>query len=252
MSRRLVIGDIHGGLLALKSVMETAEVTTEDEIIFLGDYVDGWADSFHLINYLIELNITHNCVFIRGNHDAWLEEFLVRGFPNPGWLANGGKSTLGAYEGISEEDRKKHSFFFRYLHNYYLTDDNIAFVHGGYVGHGGVKDSVNRAEDFYWDRSLLQVAVNHQAKFHDKKDKYDEFYPKILKPHKEIYVGHTNTLFFGSKKPFQVCNLWNLDTAAGYKGGKLTIMDVDSKKYWQSPLLEELYPTDPHTLYGRQ
>ncbi|MFZ0598180.1 MAG: metallophosphoesterase, partial [Flavobacterium sp.] len=43
--RTFVIGDIHGGLLALEQVMKKAEVTTEDTLIFLGDYVDGWSQS---------------------------------------------------------------------------------------------------------------------------------------------------------------------------------------------------------------
>ena len=41
MKRVLAIGDIHGGLKALQQVMKRAEVTPEDKLIFLGDYVDG-------------------------------------------------------------------------------------------------------------------------------------------------------------------------------------------------------------------
>jgi serine/threonine protein phosphatase 1 len=35
-------------------------------------------------------------------------------------------------------------------------------------------------------------------------------------------------------------NIWNLDTGAGFKG-RLTIMEVETKAYWQSDLLTELY-----------
>jgi serine/threonine protein phosphatase 1 len=63
--RTLVIGDIHGGLRALHQIMERAKVTKEDTLIFLGDYVDGWSQS-QVLDYLIELNTTNNCVFIRG------------------------------------------------------------------------------------------------------------------------------------------------------------------------------------------
>jgi serine/threonine protein phosphatase 1 len=62
--RTLVIGDIHGGLRALHQIMERAKVT-EDSLIFL-DYVDGWSQSPQVLDYLIELNTTNNCVFIRG------------------------------------------------------------------------------------------------------------------------------------------------------------------------------------------
>jgi serine/threonine protein phosphatase 1 len=47
--------------------MERAKVTKEDTLIFLGDY--GWFQSPQVLDYLIELNTTNNCVFIRGNHD---------------------------------------------------------------------------------------------------------------------------------------------------------------------------------------
>ncbi|MFN7675810.1 metallophosphoesterase, partial [Flavobacterium sp.] len=45
MHRKLVIGDIHGGLRALHQIMDRAKVTTDDTLIFLGDYVDGWSES---------------------------------------------------------------------------------------------------------------------------------------------------------------------------------------------------------------
>lgn len=55
MSRTLVIGDIHGGCRALQQVLERAEVTPGDQLIFLGDYVDGWSESSQIIQFLIEL-----------------------------------------------------------------------------------------------------------------------------------------------------------------------------------------------------
>ena len=43
--------------------------------------------------------------------------------------------------------------------------------------------------------------------------------------------------------PMNRCNVWNLDTGAGYRG-KLTIMDIDSKEYWQSDMAILLYPNE--------
>ncbi|RYG52142.1 MAG: serine/threonine protein phosphatase, partial [Chitinophagaceae bacterium] len=37
--RTLVIGDIHGGLRALKQALERAGASNRDTLIFLGDYV---------------------------------------------------------------------------------------------------------------------------------------------------------------------------------------------------------------------
>lgn len=253
MSRRLVIGDIHGGLKPLKEILINAEVTPEDQIIFLGDYVDGWADCFELIDYLIELNTMFNCVFLRGNHDKWLEDALTTGVPDRGWLQNGGKRTWALYSHQKIEDVQHHLDFLRGLHNYYISDDNIAFVHGGYAGVGGLKDPINSPDDYYWDRSLIQKAIGHHQKFNKgTDDNYEKYFPKALRAHKEIYIGHTNTLFWNTTKPILVCNLINMDTGCGYKGGYLSMIDVDTKAYWQSTILGELYPDDPHTLYGRQ
>ena len=75
-NRTLVIGDIHGALLALKDVLAKSKPTGQDTLIFLGDYVDGWSDSFLLIEYLIELNNAINCIFLRGNHDDLFLNYL--------------------------------------------------------------------------------------------------------------------------------------------------------------------------------
>jgi serine/threonine protein phosphatase 1 len=250
--RRLVIGDIHGGLKALIDVMEKAHVTSDDKLIFLGDYVDGWGDCFALIDFLIDLDKTHDCVFLRGNHDKWLEDFLIKGTPSGGWLQNGGKRTLATYQNRNLEDIEDHVKFFKYLHNYYISDDNIGFVHGGYVGRDGLKSDINGEQDYYWDRSLIEKAINHERRYDRSSTNYELFYPNDLKAHKEIYLGHTNTLFWGTTKPILACNVINMDTGAGYKGGYLSMLDVDTKQYWQSSQLVDLYPDDPHTLYGRQ
>jgi serine/threonine protein phosphatase 1 len=41
MNRTLVIGDIHGAYKALLQIMDRAKVDDDDQLIFLGDFVDG-------------------------------------------------------------------------------------------------------------------------------------------------------------------------------------------------------------------
>ena len=53
--RILVVGDIHGGLLALQEVLANANVSSNDKLIFLGDYVDGWSQSPQVLDFLINL-----------------------------------------------------------------------------------------------------------------------------------------------------------------------------------------------------
>ena len=63
--RTLAIGDIHSGVRALEQVMERAAVTEQDHLIFLGDYVDGWSTATETIAFLIALQKSHQCTFIR-------------------------------------------------------------------------------------------------------------------------------------------------------------------------------------------
>jgi serine/threonine protein phosphatase 1 len=48
---------------------------------------------------------------------------------------------------------------------------------------------------------------------------------------------------FGINTPMTYGGIWNVDTGGGAVGGKVTIMDVSTKEYWQSDLTKELYPT---------
>ena len=53
--RTLVVGDIHSGVRALEQLMTKAKVTSNDHIIFLGDYVDAWSTAVETVDFLIQL-----------------------------------------------------------------------------------------------------------------------------------------------------------------------------------------------------
>ena len=236
--RTLVIGDIHGGLRALHQIMERAKVTPSDTLIFLGDYVDGWSQSPQVIDYLIQLQTNHNCVFIRGNHDELLLEWLNKTKDNPLWYKHGGESTVLAYANVSEESRKEHVEFLQSLENYYLDEDNRLFIHAGFTNVNGV-DYEYFPKLFYWDRTLWETALAM-----DKTLQMDDlFYPKRLTLYKEIYIGHTPVSRIDKATPVKMANVWNIDTSAAFEG-PLTIMDVDTKEFWQSEPLHHLYPNE--------
>ena len=153
MSRTLVIGDIHGGLRALEQVFERAEVTREDKLIFLGDFVDGWRESSQVIRFLIEVSGNQECIFIRGNHDAWTEDWLGFGNSPDVWLFNGGKSTVESYADYSREELEIHLEFFQRMKNYYVDEDNRLFIHAGYSSMHGPEKEVY-SSNYHWDRTL--------------------------------------------------------------------------------------------------
>jgi serine/threonine protein phosphatase 1 len=238
VKRKLVIGDIHGGFKALIQVLERAKVTADDQLIFLGDYVDGWSESSQIIKFLMELSKTQDCIFIKGNHDAWCEDWFLSGEKADSWLFNGGGKTIESYETYSLEDLEKHLEFVQRMRNYYVDDENRLFIHAGYSSmHGPEKEMY--VSNYRWDRTLWETAVSMDKKL----KKNSELYPKRLLLFKEIFIGHTSTTEIGITYPLNKANVWNLDTGAAYTG-PLSIMDVDTKEFWQSDPLPGLYPDE--------
>ncbi len=238
MKRTLAIGDIHGGFKALKQVMERANVNEKDQLIFLGDYVDGWSESASIIQFLINLSEKQECIFIKGNHDAWTEDWLSFGNAPDVWLFNGGQSTVDSYSDYSLEELEAHLEFFQRMKNYYVDEQNRLFIHAGYSSMHGPENEMY-SSNYRWDRTLWETAVAMDRKL----SKNSELYPKRLLLYNEIFIGHTPTLHLGIKEPINKANVWNLDTGAAFSGS-LTIMDVDTKEFWQSDPLPSLYPNE--------
>ncbi|MFM1753271.1 MAG: hypothetical protein RLZZ236_210 [Bacteroidota bacterium] len=236
--RTLVIGDIHGGLRALHQILERAKVSPNDKLIFLGDYVDGWSQSPEVIDLLIAIKETHNVVCIRGNHDDLLLEWLKYGTDNPQWFDHGGEATVTAYQNRDAETLAAHIAFIESLVDFHLDEQNRLFIHAGFTNMNGV-DFEYFPKLFYWDRSLWETALAL-----DKNMKTTDLtYPKRLNLYTEIFIGHTPVSRIGKTIPVQMANVWNVDTGAAFRG-PLTIMDVDSKAYWQSENLDVLYPNE--------
>ncbi|MCS3867508.1 serine/threonine protein phosphatase 1 [Chryseobacterium ginsenosidimutans] len=235
MKRTLAIGDIHGGFKALMQVLVRAHVTENDTLIFLGDYVDGWSESSQIIRFLMELSQRQECIFIKGNHDAWTEDWLSFENAPDVWLQNGGKSTVESYSDYSLEDLEKHLEFFQKMKNYYVDEENRLFIHAGYSSMHGPEKEVY-SSNYRWDRTLWETAVAMDKKL----AKNSELYPKRFLLFNEIFIGHTPTLHLGITKPVNKANIWNLDTGAAFTGS-LTMMDVNTKQFWQSDPLPSLY-----------
>ncbi len=237
--RTLVIGDIHGGCKALLQVLERAKVTPEDTLIFLGDYVDGWSESAQTVEKLIELSISNTCVFIRGNHDVWCGLWLDKGATNPIWLAHGGKETMESYiqTGLLTDDR--HRAFYNSLQDYHIDSENRLFLHAGFTSmHGVGKEEYD--SNYYWDRTLWEAALLAEKVSLDILEKNP---PQRFAHYKEIFIGHTPTTNYNQNTPIKAYKVYNVDTGAAFKG-KLTLMDINTKEYWQSDTLPSLYPDE--------
>lgn len=256
--RTLVIGDIHGGLKALQQCINRANVIPEDKLIFLGDYVDGWSESALVVQYLISLSQTNDCVFLRGNHDKWCENWLLLGQSPNNWVYQGGQSTIDSYVNTGFITEESHKSFFKNLRNYYIDYQGRGFVHGGFTSKKGLGYEEFEA-DYYWNRDLWQLSLlSHEI---NRNDPDGLPHGKRMYKHKEVFIGHTSTGNWNIKPtypeyqddrqgkngritiPMNRCNVWNLDTGGGFEG-KITIMDIDSKEFWQSDYVKDLYPEE--------
>ncbi len=233
--KTFVIGDIHGAHLALVQCLERSKFDYEnDRLIVLGDVCDGWPFVKDCFDELLKIK---NLVYLIGNHDEWArtyyQEFNLYGiaYADPLWTKQGGLMTLASYQ-----NEKMPNAHLNLLNQalYYFEDEynGRVFVHAGIDPNQRVMDRQDK-ELLVWDRQLLKSAW---AKRFSKPDyKFGGW--------NEIFVGHTTTLWFKSDcvEPLHLCNVWALDTGAGWSG-KLTIMNVDNKVYWQSDHTSILYP----------
>jgi serine/threonine protein phosphatase 1 len=236
--RTFAIGDIHGGLKALIQVLNQLEVTEEDTLIFMGDYVDGWSESAQVLAFLINLSEKINCIFIKGNHDVWCQNWLNTGIVKPLWYLHGGKETMDSYEGFSKEEKKQHIRFLENMPLYHLDVENRLFLHAGFTAMQGVEKEIF-TENFYLDRTLWELALAMDKNM----EKEHAMYPKRLQHYREIYIGHTPTTNFDKATPMNAVNIWNIDTGAAFKG-KVTGININTKVYFQSDALPDLYPNE--------
>jgi serine/threonine protein phosphatase 1 len=181
---------------------------------------------------------THNIICIRGNHDDLLLEWLKNGTDNPQWHQHGGEATISAYQNRDANTLTTHITFLESLQNYHLDEHNRLFIHAGFTNMNGV-DFEYFSELFYWDRTLWETVLALDKNLKST----DVAYPKRLTLYHEIFIGHTPVSRIGKTTPVQMANVWNVDTGAAFKG-PLTIMDVDSKAFWQSENLDTLYPNE--------
>lgn len=230
LERVFVMGDIHGCYKALLQCLERSNFDKEnDTLIQLGDVVDRFPHSKECVDELLTIK---NLITIKGNHDEWLNLYINKGIHGSNWT-QGAQTTLGSYmddEGIVNIPDSHRKFFNEQL-NYFIDNKNRLFVHGGFNRHFPInQQNVNYI--YYWDRDLWYTALSM--------DQIDEHNFKTKDNFDEIFIGHTSTINWGTVEPMKACNIWNLDTGGGFNG-KLTIMNVDTKEYFQSDLVEELY-----------
>lgn len=226
-TRTLVIGDIHNNYKALIQCLQRSNFNYEhDQLICLGDIFDGYPDAYECAEELLKIK---NLILLNGNHDEWVYDYFTKGSLIHIHLSQGGQSTVNSYQkhGIPET----HIKLLESAIPYYIDNNNKLFVHGGINLNYPLNEQ--KIYDLVWDRSMVDYAYNCE-------NTQSCDIPKKLQQYNEIFVGHTTTEHYGTIEPLKLCNVYMMDTGAGWNS-KLSIMDVDTHEYWQSDLAIELY-----------
>ncbi len=210
MGRTVVIGDIHGCLDALNSIIDAVAPSATDTIVTVGDYVDRGPNSKGVIDRLLELRGTCNLVALRGNHEDMMLEVLRGDTPPFHWLNHGGVQTMDSYGFVGDLNcvPRAHREFLDNLPNYFENDTHFV-VHANYDPDLPLDEQPD--DLLRWVKLTQEVPGPHMSG-------------------KRAVVGHTHDR---EGRIFEVPHLVCIDTYC-YGGKWLTAMELESGKIWQS------------------
>ena len=159
-NRLIAIGDIHGEIEKLNSLLDKLNLTKSDTVVFLGDYIDVGHNPKAVIERLIELQKETNCIFLMGNHEDILLKVLKTKNQDDVeyWLSVGGVTTFDSYGDFFLP--KSHVQFLKNLKFYYQTEKYF-FVHAGIRPDKPLEEQ--EKEDFLWIRDNF-IYKKHQLK----------------------------------------------------------------------------------------
>ena len=230
--RILAVGDIHGNYQKFLTLwQQLAFDPAHDLIVFLGDYTDRGKESREVMTWVLDHFEEEHMVFLRGNHDEMMLAALMD-IEKSLWLQNGGTETCKSLKGMPD----LMVFLKRWAKTIQAMPLYLEVEQGGqtyWFMHAGVKPGVPLAEQepeiLLWDRDFATA------------DAYDG---------KEVVtVGHTPVPYLsysnGEKLGDQPLVLDGgrrilLDTGGFLRGGRISAIDVLTKKIWQSDAMPEL------------
>ena len=172
-------------------------------MVFVGDYIDRGPRSREVVDYL--LRRPYRCVFLMGNHERMLLNFLG-GEDEDLYLHNGGQEALRSYGGDPEDIPASHLSFFQTLRPTYETPDYL-FVHAG------IRPMIPLAEQSIHDL----IWIRHE---------FIRFIGTYPKP---VIFGHTPL-----RQVLMVEDRIGIDTGCVY-GGKLTCLKLPQREIIQVP-----------------
>ena len=130
--RKFAISDIHGCCETFRALLRQIELSKEDELYLLGDFIDRGPLSkqvFDHIRNLQEEGYSVSC--LRGNHEQLMLDSKIDGQYLRAWLINGGVQTLESF-GVQHTLNVPTSYLEMMAQlPFYLEVDRYILVHAG-------------------------------------------------------------------------------------------------------------------------
>lgn len=231
--RVYAIGDIHGQLDLLEQLHEkiredlkTKPNASKTKIIYLGDYINRGTQSREIINRLLDKPVENaHALYLMGNHEFALIQFLSGNMGYAEWLNWGGDQTLLSYDmdvvspyaDIAEIEALRTEFRTRIptRHYHFLSKLQPYQVEGDYVFvHAGIRPGVPLHEQKLQDLILIR----------------DEFLRNPVTCGKTVIHGHTVFKAPHIRKSRHRIDSIGIDTGA-YNSGKLTAIVLENEGY---------------------
>lgn len=148
------VGDVHGRAELLVKLCDLIRADLRKQkfkkatVVFLGDYIDRGYQSREVIEYLLNLAMPEvEIIFLAGNHEDMLMQFLVKPHEGELWLKVGGVAALASYgvfvsdspdqvemlkaaEELKKVIPREHLVFLKNLRDHARIGDYL-FVHAG-------------------------------------------------------------------------------------------------------------------------
>lgn len=165
----IAIGDVHGCIDLLEDLWkQLSSIAARSQcrrkvLVFLGDYVDRGPASATVIDRLVRGFDGFTTIFLKGNHEEAMLQFVSSPLVGELWRSFGGMETLRSYgvihgEGASWNDTRAafamalppaHLDFLKNLKLHHIEGDYV-FVHAGLRPHVSLEDQVEH--DLLWIR----------------------------------------------------------------------------------------------------
>lgn len=216
--RIYALSDIHGCADLLERAFDRIDSDMAQHriarvgLVFLGDYVDRGLDTYRTLDILLDRTRGRSCVFLKGNHEEVLLDFLKDPTLLQDWRQFGGLQTLISYglkpslnpSGAEVYDlARDFAAVLPPAHRQFLERLAPSFICGDYFFvHAGVRPGVpldqQAEQDLLWIRDEFLTSRKNFGKF--------------------VVHGHTPV-----REPDLRAHRLNIDTGA-YATGRLTLL----------------------------